>query len=209
MIPRFGEGDGDRVATSGQTARAYHGVDAGAGRRPRTILGDDEFPTAGIERGDRRFDRDLHLAGRGRCGSGGRVDRAVPDQKEGAARRDSCPHPPDHLLNRSRYMDVQAGHKVVVTRLRGPGLKIGLDQVDAPGDVRPGGLGRRSGVSQGGRGEIDCCDMPSVGREPECVGSVTAARVEGATGAQVPDLGGQMRVRGAIRDGIRTLAQGP
>jgi hypothetical protein len=56
-------GDGDRAATSGQTARTYHGVDAGAGRGPRTTLGDDEFPTARIERGDRRFDRDLHLAG--------------------------------------------------------------------------------------------------------------------------------------------------
>jgi hypothetical protein len=47
-----------------------------------------------------------------------------------------------------------------MTRLRSPAREIGLDPVDAPGDVCPGGLGRRSGVSQGGRGEIDRCDLP-------------------------------------------------
>ena len=47
MVPRFREGDGDRLATSGQTARTYHGVDAGAGCGPRTILGDGSSTDVG------------------------------------------------------------------------------------------------------------------------------------------------------------------
>jgi hypothetical protein len=90
MIRVSGRGDGGRVATSDETARTYPGVDAGAGRSPRAILGDDELPAVGIERGEGRLDGDLHLAGRGRFGAGGRVDRAVP-QKEGARRATAPP----------------------------------------------------------------------------------------------------------------------
>jgi hypothetical protein len=97
-----------------------------------------------IEPGEGGFDRNLDLTGRGRRGPGVRVDRAVPDEQESSARRDSCPHSPNHLLHRSRDVDVQAGHQVVMTRLWGPAREIGLDPVDPPGDVCPGGLGRES-----------------------------------------------------------------
>ena len=40
---------------------ADHGVDAGARRGARALLGDDDLPAIGIERGDRVLDGDLHL----------------------------------------------------------------------------------------------------------------------------------------------------
>jgi hypothetical protein len=46
-------------------------------------------------------------------------------------------------------------------------------------DFCPDGLGRRSGVSQGGRGEIDRRDLPSVRSEPERVGPLTTPRIKG------------------------------
>ena len=58
------------------------GVDAGAGAGPPAVLGDDELPAAGVERGDRIVHGDLHLTGRGSGGAGGRVDRAVADQEQ-------------------------------------------------------------------------------------------------------------------------------
>lgn len=45
----------------------------------------------GIEGSDRGLHRDLLLAGGGRRGSRGRVDRAVPDQKQRSPRRDPAP----------------------------------------------------------------------------------------------------------------------
>jgi hypothetical protein len=96
-----------------------------------------------------------------------------------------------------------------MTRLWGPAREIGLDPVDTPGDVPPGGLGRRSGVSQGGRGEINRRDLPSMRSEPERVGPVTTSRIKGEPRAQASSLGGQMRVRWATRDIVRALAQSP
>src|SRR5438067_1986646 len=96
-----------------------------------------------------------------------------------------------------------------MTRLRRPAREIGLDPVHTLGDVPPGGLGRRSGVSQGGRGEIDRRDLPSVRSEPERVGPVTTSRIKGKPRAQASSLGGQMRVRRATGDIARALAQGP
>jgi hypothetical protein len=61
---------GRKTSTRSQASRTYHGVDPGAGERPRTLLRDDQFPAAGIERGDRALDGDLHLTGCGRGGSG-------------------------------------------------------------------------------------------------------------------------------------------
>jgi hypothetical protein len=69
--------DGDRAAKSGEASRACDGVDAGAGHSARAVLGVDELPVGGLERSDSLVDGDLHLTGRGSCGSGGRVDRAV------------------------------------------------------------------------------------------------------------------------------------
>ena len=109
------------VATSGQASSAYHGVDAGAGYGPRTVLSNDRLPPASIERGERRVDRDLHLTGGGRCGPGDRIDRAVADQRQGPPGRDRCRHPSHQLLHRSCDVDVQARHEVVVVRLRRPG----------------------------------------------------------------------------------------
>ncbi len=71
------------VAVSGQASSADHGVDAGACYGPRTVLSNDQLPSASIERGERRVDRDLHLTCGGRCGPGDRVDRAVADQQQG------------------------------------------------------------------------------------------------------------------------------
>jgi hypothetical protein len=200
--------DDDRAATSGEASRADDGVDAGAGHSARAVLGDDELPAGGVERSDRLVDGDLHLTGRGSCGSGGRVDRAVTDQEQGPAERDPRRHPFHHLLHRPRHVDVQAGDEVVVARLWGPGREIALDPGDALGDVRPDGLGRRPGMSQGGRGEVDRGDLPSARGEPERVGPVTTARVEGDTGTQVPDCLGQMGVRRALRDCVPVLTQG-
>jgi hypothetical protein len=180
----------------------------GAGHGPRAVLGDDELPAGGIERSDRVVDGDLHLTGRGSCGSGGRVDRAVTDQEQGPAGRDPGRQPLHHLRHRPRHVDVQAGDEVVVARLRGPGREIALDPVDALGDVRPDGLGRRPGMSQGGRGEIDRGDLPSARGEPDRDGPVTTARVMGDTRTQVLDRFGQMGVRQAFRDCIPVLAQG-
>ena len=72
----------------------------------------------------------------------------------------------------------------------------------------PHRLGRRPGVCQGRRGEVNRGDLPSARSEPERVGPVTAARVESASGTQVVDLGGQMGVRGPLRDAASVLAQG-
>jgi hypothetical protein len=63
-------------------------------------------------------------------------------------------------------------------------------------------------MSQGRRGEVNRGDLPSARREPERVGPVAAASVERASGTQVTDLGGQMGVRGALRDAIAVRAQG-
>ena len=51
-------------------------------------------------------------------------------------------------------------------------------------------------------------DLPSARSEPERVGPLAAARVESASGTQVTDLGGQMGVRGPLRDAIPVLPQG-
>ncbi len=45
-------------------------------------------------------------------------------------------HPPHHLLDRSRDVDVQADHQGVLVPRRRPGRKIGLDPIDALDDVR-------------------------------------------------------------------------
>lgn len=66
---------------SGLASRTYHGVDPGAGDRPRTLLRDDQFPAARIERGARALDGDLHLTRCGRGGSGRGIDRAVADHE--------------------------------------------------------------------------------------------------------------------------------
>jgi hypothetical protein len=39
-----------------QASRTYHGVEPGAGGRPRTLLRDEQFPAAPVERGDRSLD---------------------------------------------------------------------------------------------------------------------------------------------------------
>jgi hypothetical protein len=103
---------------------------------------------------------------------------------------------------------VEASDEVAMARLRGPGREITLDPVDALGDVGPDGLGRRPGMSQGGRGEVDRGDLPAAGSEPERVGPVATARVEGGTRIQVPGGLGQMGVRRALRDCVPMLAQG-
>ena len=82
-----------------------------------------------------------------------------------------------------------------MARLRRPGREVALD----PLDLRPGGLGRRPGVGEGGRGEVDPGDLPSLRGEPEGVGAVAAAGVEGASGRQVRNLGAEVRVRRALR----------
>jgi hypothetical protein len=104
---------------------------------------------------------ELHLPGRGRRRSGGRVDRTMANQEQGPAASDDCRHPLHHLLDRPGRVDIQGDHKVVLVPLRRPGRKIGVDPVDALGDVRPHGLGRRPGVCQGRRGEVNRGDLPS------------------------------------------------
>lgn len=105
-------------------------------------------------------------------------------------------------------MDVQGGDEVIAAWFRGPGSEVGLDPVDAPGEIRPGGLGCRSALGESGCREIDRRDLPSLRGQPERIGAVTAARIEGEAWLQAADLGGQMPVRGSMRDLIRTLAQG-
>lgn len=104
-------------------------------------------------------------------------------------------------------MDVQRDHEVEVTGLRGPGLEIGLDPVDTAGDIRPGSVGRRAGMSQGGRGEINRRDLPSVRSEPERVRPMTAACIERASWLQTRDFTGEMRGRGMTRNPVRALTQ--
>ena len=131
----------------------------------------------------------------------------MANQEQGPAASDPCRHPLHHLLDRPGYVDIQADHKVVLVPLRRPGREIGLDPVDALGDVRPDGLGRRPGMCQGRRGEVNRGDLPSARSEPKRVGPVAAARVESASGRQVADLGGQMGVRAPLRHAIPVLAQ--
>jgi hypothetical protein len=106
----------------------------------------------------------------------------------------------------SSHVDIQAGDEVVAAG-RDPGRQITLDPGDALGDVRAHGLGRRPGVREGGRGEVDRRYLPSARGKPKRVGPLTAARVEGQPGAQVHCLGGQMCIWGAMRDSMRVLAQ--
>jgi hypothetical protein len=47
---------GDRERSSGAASRSDHGVDAGAGHRPGTLVGDDRLPLARIEGGERGLD---------------------------------------------------------------------------------------------------------------------------------------------------------
>jgi hypothetical protein len=67
-----------------------HGVHAVGCDRPRTVLGDDQLPPAGIEGGGCGLDGDLHLAGRGRRLACGRVDRAMADDEQGPATADAA-----------------------------------------------------------------------------------------------------------------------
>jgi len=55
-----------QLQLSAPAARVDHRVDTCARDGAQTLLGDDQLPDAGIERGDRTLDGDLHLAGRGR-----------------------------------------------------------------------------------------------------------------------------------------------
>jgi len=54
--------------------RAHDRVDAGAGRGPGTVLGDENLPLMRVEGGDSGVDGDLYLSSRGRRRAGGRVD---------------------------------------------------------------------------------------------------------------------------------------
>ncbi|MDT4926291.1 MAG: hypothetical protein QOG01_4004 [Pseudonocardiales bacterium] len=117
------------------------GVDASSGSGPRPVLGANQLPVAGVERGDCVVDGDLHLTGRGRRGPGCRVNRTVTNHEQRPARRDTVRHPAHHFCHRSRHMDVQARYDVIVARLWDPGREIALDPVDALGDIRPDGLG--------------------------------------------------------------------
>jgi hypothetical protein len=86
---------------------------------------------------------------------------AMADQEQGPAARDPRRHPLHHLRDRPGDMDVQADHQVVRVPLRRPGRKIGLDPVDALGDVRSHRLDRRPRTCQGRRGEVNRGDPPS------------------------------------------------
>ena len=77
--------------------------------------------------------------------------------------------------------------------------------VDPTGDIRPGSLGRRAGMSQGDRGEINRRDLPSVRGEPERVRPMTAARVKSASWFQTRQFTGEMHVRETTRDVARAL----
>jgi hypothetical protein len=44
---------------SGAASGADHGIDACTDHGPRTVLGEDQLPVVGIERGDRGVDGDL------------------------------------------------------------------------------------------------------------------------------------------------------
>jgi hypothetical protein len=41
---------------SGAASRSDHGIDAGTGHRPRTVIGDDQLPPVRIEGGERGLD---------------------------------------------------------------------------------------------------------------------------------------------------------
>jgi hypothetical protein len=58
----------------------------------------------------------------------------------------------------------------------------------------------------GRRGEVNRGDLPSARSEPERVGPVAAAGVESASGTEIAEVGGQMGVRGPLRDAIPVLA---
>ena len=129
------------VATSGRASSADHGVDAGAGYGPRTVLSNGQFPPASIERRERRVDRDLHLTGGGCCGPGDRVDRAVAGERQGppgatavAIRRTiSCTDPATWTY---RHVTRSWWSGCGVQVARSPST-----QVHALGDVRPHCLG--------------------------------------------------------------------
>lgn len=192
---------------SGAALRPDHGIDAGSRLSSRAVFGDEELPIIRVEGGARLRDGDLDLAGGGRRCAGGRVDRAMADHEQGPAGTDAGRHPLHHLLDRPGYMDVEADHEVVPVLLRRPGPEVGLDPVDALGDVRAHDLGCRPGMGEGCGGEVDGGDPPAARREPERVGPMAAAGIERVAGTQVTDLGGQMGVGGPLRNAIPVLAQ--
>ena len=59
-----------------------------------------------------------------------------------------------------------------------------------------------------GLGEVDCGDPPPRLGEPDRLGTVPAARVEGLAGGEASDLGEQVRIRRATGHHVRMLAQG-
>jgi hypothetical protein len=63
------------------TPRSNDGIDAGTPRRPLAIFGNDHLPPVRLEGGERGLDRDLHLSGRRRRGTGGWVDRLMTNQE--------------------------------------------------------------------------------------------------------------------------------
>ena len=70
----------------------------------------------------------------------------------------------------------------VAARLQGPGRsEVGLDPVDALGDVRPQGLGGRPGGRAGGRGEVDRGDLPSARGKPKRCRTRDRSRRRGPT----------------------------
>ena len=63
-------------------------------------------------------------------------------------------------------------------------------------------------MREGGRGEVDGGDLPPGRGQPDRLGAVPAAGVEGAARLQVADLGEQVRVRWHLRDLVAVLVQG-
>lgn len=80
--------------------------------------------------------------------------------------------------------------------------------MDALGDGLAGGGGHEAGVVQGGEGEVDRGDSPAVGGEPEGLGAVAAAGVQGAAGGQGLGFGGQVVVWRAAGDFAGVVAEG-
>jgi hypothetical protein len=146
-----------------------------------------------------------------RSGSRPRRPAAATDQHRpagsGSKRKAASQVPPHHLRHRPRHVNVQADHEIEVTGLRDPGREISLHPVDTAGDIRPGNLGRRAGMSQGDRGEINRGDLPSVRGEPQRVRPMTATCIKRASWLQTRDFTDEMRVRGTTRDPARALTQ--
>ncbi len=193
---------------SGAASRPDHGIDAAAGHRPRTVIGDDQLPPTRIEGGERGLERDLHLPGRGRRRSGGRVDRAMANQEQVPPRVDPVatsaspsPRPIRPTGYRGRPMRVVAVVEASRSQDRPrPTRCVAISGSTASADDRAW-----PGPSR--RGDPRC--LPSARGEPERVGPVAAAASRGRPGRRSPTsavrgaFGGRCARRPRARAGSR------